>query len=95
MILLGAAGLSGSVFLLVQTGVFPSETLNPAGGIDDFLLARHEGVALGTDFNLDVFSRGLRLDDVPADTGDRRILVGGMNVFFHFPGILLREKKIT
>jgi len=95
MTLLRAAGLSGSVFLLFQAGVFPPEALNPTGGVDDFLLSRHEGVALGTNFDLDVFSRGLRLDDVPADTGDRRIFVGGMNVFLHLPGILLREKKIT
>jgi hypothetical protein len=72
------------IFILFDTRVFPSETLHPAGGIENFLFARHEGVTVGTNFYLDVLFGGLGVNHISTDTRNRCIGIFRVNIFFHF-----------
>jgi hypothetical protein len=63
--------------------VLLSEPFDAAGGIDQFLLTRKEGMTGGTNFHLDVFDRGSGFDNVPAGAADLCHLVFGMYLLFH------------
>jgi hypothetical protein len=73
-------GFGADVFVIV----FLPESLDATGGIDQFLLAGKEGVAIGTDFNLDVFDRGTGFDNVAAVARDFGSFVIRMQAFLHF-----------
>ena len=77
-------GLIG-VFVLVLV----SETLHTAGGVYELLLPGEEGMATGTDLDVDVLHGGARLDDVPAVARDFRLFIFGMGFFLHY--VLLRS----
>ena len=66
--------------LLVTTVEF----VDTAGGVNELLFAGEEGVALGADANLDLGTGGLDVPDFAAGAGDDGILIGRMDVFFHF-----------
>lgn len=51
--------------------------------VNKLLLAGVERVALGANFNSDVFLCGTRLDDIAASAGYRCFLVVGMDTLFH------------
>src|SRR6185295_9161869 len=59
------------------------EALDPSGGVQEPLLPREEGVALGAHLDLDGRHRGAGVDDFPAVAGDRRINVVRMNASLH------------
>jgi len=51
--------------------------------INKLLLAGIKGVALGANFNSDVFLSGTSLDDIAASAGYGSLLVVGMNTLLH------------
>src|SRR6266508_3009620 len=59
--------------------VFLLEALDPPGGVQEPLLPREEGVALGADLDLDRRDGGAGVADVPTFAGYRRINVVRMN----------------
>src|SRR5882724_4970521 len=59
------------------------EALDPPGGVQEPLLPREEGVALGAHLHLDGRHGGAGVDDFPAVAGDRRINVVRMNASLH------------
>ena len=59
------------------------ETIYTSAGIDELLLAGIERVAFRTDFNTNILTSRSRLNDLAASAGDRRLLVLGMDAFFH------------
>ena len=71
------------IVFLFDTCIFLSETLHPAGGIEDFLFTRHEGMTVGTNFYLDVFFGGLGVNHISTDTRNRCIGIFRVNIFFH------------
>jgi hypothetical protein len=60
------------------------EFVNTTGGVNKFLFAGEEGVALGTDTNLDLRTGRLDVPNFAAGAGDSRITIGRMQIFFHF-----------
>ena len=60
------------------------EFVDTTGGVNKFLFAGEEGVALCADANLDLGAGGLDVPDFAAGAGDDGILIGRMDVFFHF-----------
>jgi hypothetical protein len=70
--------------LFADAGILFVETLDSSRGVDDLLLARHKGVALGADFHLDILFGGAGLDHIAANAGNGRVVVGWMDAFFHF-----------
>src|SRR2546425_8468299 len=75
-----SGGLLAHVLLL--------EALHTSFGVHDLLRARKEGVAVGTDVQLDVAHRRAGLELEPARATDRRLPVLRMNPGFHDPRIL-------
>ena len=69
----------GSGFLTVLL----AEPLHAASGVNELLLARVEGVAVGANVGVDLGDRGSRLERIPTRARHRRRGVGGMNVFLH------------
>jgi len=63
--------------------VLSSETFDAAGGINQFLLARKEGVAGGTNFNLYILDGGTGFDNIPAGAANLRRLILGVYLLFH------------
>src|SRR5207249_4710713 len=63
--------------------VLALEALDPAGGIDELLLAREERMARRADLDVDLGHGGAGLDDVTAGTDDLRLVVPRMNAFLH------------
>src|SRR5882724_8922144 len=59
------------------------EALDPPGGVQEPLLSREEGMALGADLHLDGRHGGAGVNDFPAVAGDRRINVVRMNASLH------------
>jgi hypothetical protein len=59
------------------------ETLHPAGGVDQLLLAGVERMTGGTDFGVDFRLGGPSLENVAAETLDGHVSVVGMDTFFH------------
>src|SRR5215470_17030963 len=73
----------GSVVLRALDAVFLSELFDPAGRIDEFLLAREERVAFGADLHVNRRHRGAGLDHVAARADDLRLFVFWMDALFH------------
>src|SRR5438445_3298041 len=63
--------------------VFALEALDPAGRVDQLLLAGEERMAGRADLDVDGRHGGAGLDDVAAGTDDGRLLVPRMNAFLH------------
>src|SRR5215213_920038 len=75
-------GLRGRFGLLAVALV---EAVNAAGRVDELLLAREEGVTLGTDFDVEVvLLRRARLESAPARAVDCDFVVVGVNSLLHF-----------
>ena len=68
-----------SVLLFVTTVEFVDTT----GGVDEFLFAGEEGMALGTDTDLIIFAGGLDVPHFAAGTGHDGIAVLRMKFLFH------------
>ena len=68
---------------LVFDAVFLSELFYSAGGIDEFLLAGKERVAIRANFHMDITHRGTGLGHMATRTGDRRRFVLWMDTCFH------------
>jgi hypothetical protein len=65
-------------------GVLLAEFVDATGRVDDFLLARIEGMAVGANFDLQVMTQGrLRLEGIAAGTGHGDFFVFRMRVGFH------------
>src|SRR5262245_55229885 len=69
----------GSLCLLV----FPLKSFNPAGGIDQFLLAGKEWMAFRADFQVDLRFRRTRLERLATGTLHDRFNVVRMYVCLH------------
>jgi len=69
--------------LLYAPAVLALEFFHAAGGIDVFLLAGEEGVALRADFDGDLFLGRTGLPGLAATAGYRRFDVLGVNALFH------------
>src|SRR5207244_2540001 len=63
--------------------VLALEALDPAGGIDELLLAREERMARRADLDVDLGHGGTGLDDIAAGTDDLGLVVPRMNAFLH------------
>jgi hypothetical protein len=63
--------------------VFFAKPLNASGGVYQFLLAREERMAGGTNFNLYVPGRGTGFYNIPAGAGDLRCFVFRVNLISH------------
>src|SRR5437867_8514715 len=63
--------------------VFALEALDPAGRVDQLLLAGEERMARRADLDVDGRHGGAGLDDAAAGTDDGRLLVARMNAFLH------------
>jgi len=60
------------------------ELLNASRGVEQFLFACVEGVAVRADFNFQIGLRGADLERIAAGTDDvRRREISRMNIFFH------------
>jgi len=60
------------------------KAINSTRSIDHFLLTRVKWVALGTNFQVNIFTHGrFGLDDVAAATGRSNFIVLGMDICFH------------
>src|SRR5262245_56939883 len=82
------AGVARSALL----AVFAVETLDPAGGVHELLLAGEEGMARRADLDVDALPRGAGLDDIAAGADDCALLVAGMNAFLHGEGRILNRR---
>jgi hypothetical protein len=64
--------------------VFLAELVDSTSRVDDLLLARIEGVAVGADFDLQIVSQSrTRLERVPAGAGNTDFFVLRMRIGFH------------
>jgi hypothetical protein len=79
----GGAKNQSALFLAEMLGVLLVELLDPAGGIDQFLLAGEKGMAGGTDFHLDLLVNGAELNLVAAGALGLDLVIGGMDISFH------------
>ena len=70
-------------FARIKTCVFFLKAVDSAGRVNQFLLAGEEGVALGTDFHLDIFLGGSHIKGGAAGTGRCGFCVVRMDIFFH------------
>jgi hypothetical protein len=66
--------------------------IDPACGIDEFLLASKKGMAFGTNLYPDVRLSGTSMNSFSAGANDYAIFVIGMNLVFHI--ILLEHLKL-
>jgi hypothetical protein len=75
--------------------VFLAELIDAAAGVHNFLLARVERMAIGTNFDLQILTDGrTRLEFVPAGARYRDLFVIGMDAGFHGNLIyLLRQNR--
>jgi hypothetical protein len=71
------------LFFFFLASVFLLESLHATCRVNDLLFTRDKGMALGTDFHLDVFPGGPGMDYISTDTAYRGLLVFRMNTFFH------------
>jgi hypothetical protein len=71
--------------------IFLLELLHPTGGIDEFLLAGIEGVALGANLDPNLWTRRTRVDYLAAGADDRTIDVLRMDLSFH--AMLLSKRQ--
>ena len=59
------------------------ETVNTSAGIDELLLTREEGVALGANFDLQLTLNGAGLKSITASATNDRLAVLRMDSFLH------------
>ena len=59
------------------------EAINTSAGVNQFLLASVEGMALGANFNVDFGLSGTSVDNLTASAGDGAIHIVGMDSLFH------------
>ena len=78
--------------LLVLKTELLLKAVNTAAGINQLLLARKEGMALGANFNTDILFGGAGLNHFAARTTNRRLCIFRMDALFHcthlFPELL-------
>jgi hypothetical protein len=63
--------------------IFLLELLHPPGGIDEFLLASVEGVALGANLHANLWPCRTRVDHLTTGTNNRTIDILRMDLGFH------------
>jgi len=68
---------------LVFDAVFLPELFYPAGGVEEFLFASKERVALGANFHVDIAHRGTGFDHMATSTSDRGRFIFRMDTCFH------------
>jgi len=68
---------------LVFDAVFLSELFYSAGGVDEFLFAGKERVAIRANFHMDIAHRGTGFDHMATGTSDRRRLIFRMDTCLH------------
>jgi hypothetical protein len=78
-----ARGKSGLAAVFLEFSIFFSEAFDTTGGVHQFLLTGEKWMALGTDFNPDILTRGSSFKFGTAGTLDGRVSVGWMNIGFH------------
>jgi hypothetical protein len=78
-----------AIKLILLDAVLLVELINTAAGVDQFLLAGIERMALGADLNGDVLLGGAGLDDRAASASDGGLLVIRMNSFLHCFSLLI------
>jgi len=84
---LGRGWCAGSGF-----AVFAAEALNPAGGIDQLLLASEKWVAIRADFNVNISTvGGAGIERMPAGALHSYFVISGMNSWLHGVSISLCE----
>ena len=69
--------------LLSSFFVAAVEFVDTAGGVNKFLFAGEEGVALGADTDFVFRTGGLDVPDFAAGAGNGGITVSGMDILFH------------
>jgi len=69
---------------LLTQAEFSVELVNASAGIYQFLFACIKGVTLGADFYFDILLRASRFNNFSASALDSRLLVVGMDPFFHY-----------
>ena len=69
--------------LLSSFFVAAVEFVDTAGGVNKFLFAGEEGVALGADTDFVFRTGGLDVPDFTASAGNDGITVSGMDILFH------------
>jgi hypothetical protein len=65
--------------------VFFLEALDPAGRVDQFLLAGEKWMAAGTNLDAYVFLRGPDFNGISAGTLDGRMMIIWMDAALHLP----------
>ena len=60
------------------------EPFHTAGGIHNFLFSRHKRMAIGTNFNANIFFGGFCFNNIAANTRYCCFFIFRMNAFFHF-----------
>ena len=73
-----------SILLVRFLAIFFPKPLDPPCGVQEFLLAREERMAVGTDLNMDVLLGALRLKGGSTGTFDHRIKDFWVNILLHF-----------
>jgi hypothetical protein len=77
--------ISGQLLLLVVlgAGITLAEALDATGSINNLLLSREEGMAVGADFDVELVFGRPGIDHIAAQAGDRAVDVIRMNVVLH------------
>ena len=78
--------------------VFFGEALDAAGGVNELLFAREEGVAVGADFDIETVAldRGASLKIVTAGAVHRDGMIVGVNSGFHgAPFVRVRSARLA
>jgi hypothetical protein len=65
------------------------ELINAPAGVHQLLFAGVKGVALGADFDLDIFLRATRFDNLAASALNRRLPVIRVDSFLHYAHLSL------
>ena len=78
-----ASGALGALLASFRGAVATGEFLDPAGGIDEFLLAGKERMAGRADTDLDVALGGTSAIISAAGATDDALVIVGMNICFH------------
>ena len=73
----------GQLKALLLNIVLLAEAFYTAGCVNELLFAGKEGVAGGTNFNLEIFNGRTCFNDIAAGTGNLAQLVFRMNLLFH------------
>src|SRR5438128_9687355 len=83
-LLLGSFRLRGGGFRRIALGVFASEALDAAGGVQQFLLAGKERMARRADFHIDVATmRRARDERISTGAVHPHFVIVGMDSGFH------------